>query len=285
MNPDEKVNKNEEEFIISELNSIKDTFSKNISLLADNNIELVKLIVSQKNELAKEMNQQLVKGVTDLANFIAQKNHQEYIQIEALFSIYSVLDLRYPMPPMRGWPISPDFGNLVMKQILDQDLNPNLLFELGSGVSSVLSGYCFEKRGKGSVLSIDHDASFSQLSQKMLKNHGLQNYVKIHHTPLVKTKLKGNEFLWYDLKILEPVEPIDILVIDGPPGYQQKMARYPAVPLLHKYLRDGAVILVDDANRPDEQEMVKRWLSEYKDLSAEEVKTEKGAVILRKKAA
>lgn len=42
-------------------------------------------------------------------------------------------------------------------------------------------------------------------------------------------------------------------------------------------------VYLDDADRPDETEIVKRWLREFPDSSLETVDTEKGTAILRHK--
>src|SRR5260370_35315080 len=38
--------------------------------------------------------------------------HKSYRQVEALFSMFSPLNLRHPFPPMRVWAISPAFATL-----------------------------------------------------------------------------------------------------------------------------------------------------------------------------
>jgi len=37
------------------------------------------------------------------------------------------------------------------------------------------------------------------------------------------------------------------------------MARFPAVPQLLPHLRNGAYVVLDDTNRPQEREIVRRW--------------------------
>ncbi len=39
------------------------------------------------------------------------------------------------------------------------------------------------------------------------------------------------------------------------------MARFPAVQQMAPYLRDGALVVLDDTNRPQEKEIVRRWTS------------------------
>jgi predicted O-methyltransferase YrrM len=78
-----------------------------------------------------------------------------YQQLESLISVTSILSLRTPLPPMRGWAISPDFGVLLVAEILRK--KPRQVLELGSGVSTLLIAYCLEKIGHGRVVSFDHD--------------------------------------------------------------------------------------------------------------------------------
>jgi hypothetical protein len=74
-----------------------------------------------------------------------------YQQLEALTSLTSILPIRYPLPPMRGWAISPDFGVLLVSEILNK--KPHVVVELGSGVSTLLIAYCLELVGHGRVVS------------------------------------------------------------------------------------------------------------------------------------
>ncbi|WYL93314.1 MAG: hypothetical protein HEQ35_05100 [Gloeotrichia echinulata IR180] len=44
-----------------------------------------------------------------------QKN--DYKQIEALFSVFSLLNIRVPIPEMRDWAVSPDFVKIMIEYI------------------------------------------------------------------------------------------------------------------------------------------------------------------------
>jgi hypothetical protein len=56
-------------------------------------------------------------------------------------------------------------------------------------------------------------------------------------------------------------DPIDLLLVDGPPAYAagHALARYPALPVLGDRLASGATVVLDDAERPGEQEVLRRW--------------------------
>ena len=74
-----------------------------------------------------------------------------------------------------------------------------------------------------------------------------------------------------------------MLVIDGPPGFIQKNARYPALPLLFDKLSEDCVIFLDDAARHDEKEIVDLWLNEHPELEHRFFDTERGCSIFTKK--
>jgi predicted O-methyltransferase YrrM len=208
--------------------------------------------------------------------------HQDkiYSQIDALFSIHALIDIRHPLPTMRGWPVSPDFVKLLISLILDE--KPETIVETGSGVSSIVAGYCLEINGRGTLVSYDHDKKYADVSSKNIESHGLEKVVSVVHAPLREIKVRDDSFTWYDPRCITVQNKIDLLVIDGPPGHLQRMARYPALPLFFDRLSDHAIVLLDDASREDEKENVERWLKEYGCFECEYVETETGAAILRR---
>ena len=203
-----------------------------------------------------------------------------YHQLEALISITSILPLRSPLPPMRGWAISPDFGVLLLAEILKN--KPQRVLELGSGVSTLLIAYCLEKTGHGRVVSFDHDLNYCEKSRDRVKEHQLGNIAEVVHAPLKEVQLNQGNWDWYDTARIDPDFNIDLLVIDGPPGQIQDISRYPALPLLHEYFSDDITILLDDAGRSDEQTIVNMWIREFPGFVHEYIPAEKGAVVLRR---
>jgi hypothetical protein len=71
-------------------------------------------------------------------------------------------------------------------------------------------------------------------------------------------------------------------VIDGPPGHSWRLARYPAGPLLLSKLAFGGGSFLDDADRPDEREIVRRWRVEMTDLIFAEHSSEEGCVSIER---
>jgi predicted O-methyltransferase YrrM len=199
-------------------------------------------------------------------------------QIQSLMYIYSSLSLRRPLPPMRDMAISPDFAATLVSTILER--RPKTILEFGSGTSTLLSSYCLEQIGSGKIISIDHEGQYAEQTRESLRNHGVDRYAEVIHAPLRELSLPTGKWKWYDTAFLESLPEIDLLVVDGPPAWLQSLARYPALPVLRKHLSHSAIVLIDDADRPDEQEMVKRWLAEFAVFSRSSLLHEKGTVLL-----
>src|SRR5262249_4080355 len=51
-----------------------------------------------------------------------------YAQVEALLSLHSVIRFKHPLPPMRGWGISPDFALILVSVIREH--KPRIIVEL-----------------------------------------------------------------------------------------------------------------------------------------------------------
>lgn len=206
-------------------------------------------------------------------------------QIQSMVEITSMLPLRTPLPPLGGWAISHDFASSQVSILLDR--KPALVVELGSGSSTILSSYCLEKNGNGgSVIALDHEAKFAAATRTALDRHGFTDIATVIHAPLKECDVRGRKHLWYDLSALRSIRrPIDVLIIDGPPQSTQKEARYPALPLLRDLLAPDAIILLDDADRPDERKAVSDWLAECPGFELDRLPHLKGTVILRRTAA
>lgn len=209
-----------------------------------------------------------------------KKLDNTYQQIEALFSLFSTVKFRYPLPAMGGWAITPDFAKTVTALIKEH--KPKLILELGSGVSTLVSAYSLQEVRQGQVVSFEHEKQFAAISSAALLKHAVQDSATVIYAPLKETVIAGKTWLWYDTDQLKTLEHIDMVIVDGPPATTQKLARYPALPVLYPLLSADAVILVDDALREDEQQMVRRWLQEFADFSLEELELEKGGAILRR---
>ena len=202
-------------------------------------------------------------------------------QVEAMIGLYDLIEVRADMPPSRGWALSPDALGTVVGHILQN--KPGLVLECGSGTSTIWMGYAAELAGSTRIIALEHDAGYAERTRAEVRRHGLEDRIDVRLAPLTDVEIGGETWLWYDPASWTDVNGLDFVLIDGPPEASQKMARYPAVPLLYDRLAPTAVLLLDDTRREDEQLAVERWLDHHADLAADTIDNEKGAIVLTRK--
>ena len=135
--------------------------------------------------------------------------------------------------------------------------------ELGAGVSTVVLARLMRERG-GRLTSVEHDPDWARVVRSQLELEGLEVSAHLVEAPLEPSL--GDGAPWYGRAALTelPAEGIDLLLVDGPPGYPEEMerSRYPALPQLADRLTPGALIVLDDASREGERNVIARWASE-----------------------
>jgi predicted O-methyltransferase YrrM len=224
------------------------------------------------------MNQKNIEEIIDtkLSNY--------FTQFEALQSLKTMFPETVYFPPTRGWAGSPDFLLKLVELVITE--SPKYVVELGSGVSSVVLGLALNKFNNGKLVSIEHEVEFALKSQKIIEINKLNEIVDVNFCPLLKYHYHDAVWQWYDLSQVKFEHSIDLLVVDGPPRKLQEKSRFPALTILIDKLSPEATIILDDANRENEQEVIKAW--EFY-LNKHEVKYdlyshpeyEKGMVIIR----
>ena len=136
--------------------------------------------------------------------------------------------------------------------------------ELGSGVSTVVVGRLLAERG-GTLTSVEHDPDWAAVVRSQLEREGLERIVELLVAPLETHKGSWEGAPWYSLETIASLPSgIDLLLVDGPPGYGEGMShsRYPALPALANRLVSGAIVALDDAGRGPEREIAERWSAE-----------------------
>jgi len=208
------------------------------------------------------------------------QRRQDYRQLESFLSLLFALKPGVPLPDTRGWAASPDLLKKISEVIFTE--KPRLVVEASSGVSTLVIAYCLKQLGRGSVVSLEHDLTFAEITRNFVACHGLEEIATVMHAPLKEVERNGHKWLWYDLDGLKIDRPIDLLVIDGPPGALQKLSRYPALPLLYGQLNSRATIVLDDGRRDDEKQIVALWEEEFGHLSTEFFEMEAGTYVIHK---
>jgi predicted O-methyltransferase YrrM len=210
------------------------------------------------------------------------ETHTLYQQLQAYDGLMRLIRPTSPLPPLRHWAASPDFLLELARHVRHQ--RPTAILECSSGSSTLVLARCCELNGAGHVYSLEHEESFALETRQRLAEQGLNDWATVIHAPLVRAS--GSQQPWYDLNQLPgKLAPVDMLVIDGPPASTAKHARYPALPRLDSLLAAGASVFLDDAGRTDEQEILRRWSSEYPAYLQTKLYLEKGGVLLKKSSA
>lgn len=207
--------------------------------------------------------------------------------VHGLLSVHTLLEPRAPLPGFTRWAASAEFCAALTQIVLDRQ--PRRVLELGSGTSSVVLGYALERAGGGRLLSLDHDAVYAEKTRQHLRRHGLDDRADVLHAPLETQSIDGRQRPWYHLPDAEldgfvADGGIDLLVVDGPPRESDPEARYPALPLLLDRLAPDAVLVLDDADRAEEQAALARWQSEVPGLTVETIASARGIAVVRRSA-
>lgn len=183
------------------------------------------------------------------------------------------------LPVTERWSAAPDFLKIISDYCLEK--KPQIIVECSSGTSSLVLAQCCQLNQIGHVYSLENGEDFVAQTIQQLDDFLLSEYCDVIHAPLQDVQLNSDNFQWYALDNLPAVE-IDMLVIDGPPGFLQKHSRYPALPMLNEVLGKHCAVFLDDAVREDEQELVRRWLKAYLEFQAEYIENERGCFILKR---
>jgi predicted O-methyltransferase YrrM len=135
------------------------------------------------------------------------------------------------------------------------------IVELGAGVSTIVLARLVRERG-GRLTSLEHDEEWARVVRSQLEREELTEVATLLEAPLEPHALALDGAPWYAAASVERIpHEIDLLLIDGPPAYGEGMARsrYPALPALADRLSERAIVVLDDALRPGEREVIDRW--------------------------
>lgn len=201
-----------------------------------------------------------------------------FASLETYLSLRDRLDLRLGLPYSHNWSAAPDFLKLIVEHTLSA--KPATIVECSSGLTSLMLARCCQMNGHGALFSLENGPEFAAKTRSEIARYQLDDYATIIDAPLTRLQLDGREYQWYTLDDF-PSRSIDMLVIDGPPGFIQHHSRYPALPLLFDKLAEGCVIFMDDAARSDEQEIIEMWRTSFPTIEHEYIKTERGCSIVR----
>lgn len=151
----------------------------------------------------------------------------------------------------------------LLHRIVDiiETTRPATVLELGSGATSLVIAKALAQHGGGRLQSYDSYAPFVAAMDGWLAENDCT--AAFHHAPLVQRDARWPG-LWYDLA--DVPGSIDLLVIDGPPWAVHPFARGMAERLFPR-IAPGGMVLLDDAARPGERYVARRWKKAWPDFA------------------
>lgn len=176
--------------------------------------------------------------------------------MEALLQLSKLFPSRLS-PLLDGWAMDPVAVHGIIR-LLARTPRPFVL-ELGSGTSTLWLARAVSAMGGGKIVSLEHQSFYADQTSESIALEGLDEHAQVVLAPLVELCIEGDSYKWYGLHGVELPSRIDMLVVDGPPGEAGRLARFPALPLLQDRLGPGSVVIVDDAHREDEVQILEAW--------------------------
>ena len=196
-----------------------------------------------------------------ISEIVREFQAHQLTEIDALLQLQRRFDLSRA-PLASTWAMSPR-GLLLLADLIEEH-RPTLVLECGPGTSTVYMVMAMRGAGvDGKIVGLEHDQSFAAMTRNVLESLGLMDMVEIREAPLTDWRDQEPPVTWYDPAALTDLRDIELVLIDGPPKSSAPSARAPAFPLLKSRLKPGAIIVVDDARRPDEQRMIAEWLEDH----------------------
>lgn len=174
-----------------------------------------------------------------------------------------------------------DVPYLIVRCIYES--RPSTIVLLGMGPTAVILAACLTRLGMDAVLhSIEHDRHRLDETRRILREHGLEERVKLVLAPIGETRF--GRFYAIDAWIAG-LERVDLLIVGGPPLEIGPQICRSARDYFHPILSDGATVLIDDGRREGRRDDARSWKLEHPELSLEFVDTVRGCFMLRKPAA
>lgn len=211
---------------------------------------------------------------------VTEESRESVRQVESLMQLMPRVDTSTRRFPASGGFAMDADGLLTLSDLLI-DYQPRRVLEVGSGVSTCWLGE-FAQRTGGHVTSLDHEPVYAEKTRRNLQLLGLQDAAEVILAPLTPTVVDGKEYSWYSTAELGEVRDIDLLVVDGPPQSTGEFARYPALPQLIDRLAPRCMVLMDDFGRPEEHQILDRWLEQYPEFERFELDTLRIGGIIRR---
>lgn len=162
------------------------------------------------------------------------------------------------LPNLGSWKADTHFLWHIVSAI--EEMRPAQVVELGCGASTFVAARALQLFGSGKIVSFDQHAAFAQTTQDWIRDNDMD--AEIRYAPLGAPPA-GWPGHWYQLS--DVPNEIDLLIVDGPPWAIHPHVRGAAASLF-PLIRPGGRLLLDDAARPGERVVARRWRKEHANM-------------------
>ena len=160
------------------------------------------------------------------------------------------------LPNLGSWKADTVLLTLIIDLIFEHQ--PKTIVELGAGASTLVAARAMKCAGYGGrLLSFDQHVDFVAATSAWLYDNDAT--AEIRHAPITSPTGLWSD-LWYDLDAVP--DTIDLLMIDGPPWAINPQIRGKAECLFDR-MAPGGIVVLDDAARPGERMVAKRWRRDW----------------------
>jgi len=162
------------------------------------------------------------------------------------------------LPYLGSW--KADIG--LLKLLVDQieQHRPRLVVEFGTGASTLVLARALQRNGGGALISFEQHTDFVEATRKWLADHGLHADLRV---AALAPSPGGWPGLWYNHGPLP--DGIELMLIDGPPWSVHPLTRGAAATLFDQ-VAPGGTVMLDDAARPGERLVARRWRQLHPDF-------------------
>lgn len=195
-----------------------------------------------------------------LVLYVVLRQQKQLRETEAeLRALVNVRPLTGNLPlDLGGWAADPVLADRVTRLLVER--SPSCVVECGSGWSTVLMALCLRELDAGRIVALEHLERFADQTRGLLDCCGVADRSEVVHAPIEEIQVDGETWPWYGIDPREVVDsPVDVLLVDGPPGGLAPRSRYPAVPLFADQLAESWAVVLDDGHREDETWIAERW--------------------------
>lgn len=245
-----------------------------------NNENAVETLSNELKTLEKTLLQANKDSAGKVTKDLILVQNRLYAQLESLSWLQRRLKITGQLPPLRGWATSPDVLLRLHTHIMAT--RPRVIVEFGSGASTLVIADALCQNGVGRLISIEHSDHYGAQTLGTLQAESLEGWVDLRIADLeawegehLNPEDAEKPSRWYPVSLLEGVDNVDLLWVDGPPGATCLFSRYPALPALANKLSPNAEVWMDDTIRQEEKDICERWAKDH-GLQLEYYALEKG---------